>query len=91
MAAYFFTVFVSVKYGLYGMSVCGAKLIGIGLLLFRQEKQGFYLFVGAGVLDVILCLAGGAGAVNIVMALIGTACSAAITYLLMRKSEGVFQ
>ena len=91
MAVYFFMMFVSMKEGLYGMAICAVKIIGVALLLFKQERQGFYLFLAGAFVDLILCVVSGAPATSIVSGFIGAVVSSVITYTFMRKSEGVFQ
>lgn len=63
-------------------------IVGVAMILFRQQKMGFYLMCGASVVAFVVNLIGGS---SLWAALIGMVLCPGITFLIMRSDWDSFE
>ena len=84
------TTVLNASYGRWpSVVIAVVSLVGLGLLLFRQKKFGFFLMCICYVLSFLVGVVGGASggtslAVSIAMSLIGSALVPVVTALFLR-------
>lgn len=62
------------------------QMLGIGLMLFKQKKEGFYVQCGVVIVGTLVNIING---INIIFALVSAIASPAITYYLIFKKNGL--
>lgn len=62
------------------------QMLGIGLMLFKQKKEGFYVQCGVVIVGTLVNIING---INIIFALVSAIVSPAITYYLIFKKNGL--
>ncbi|MCD8090895.1 MAG: hypothetical protein LUD81_09830 [Clostridiales bacterium] len=72
----------------YYVLACMVMIYGIGLLLFKQNKTGFYVILTMVCVSFVINAVNG---VDIIYALVSAAISPAVTYFFIRKNSDVIK